>query len=77
MSTGLISAAFLSAIALLIVLLLALSAFQKRIALRRHTLSLFVSRAAPVARWVLGVLIVAYLLFIAFELHHQATPTLR
>jgi heme/copper-type cytochrome/quinol oxidase subunit 2 len=77
MSTALISAEFLSAIALLIVFLLALSALQKHSARRRHTPSLFVNRAAPVARWLLGVLIVAYLLFIAFELQHQAPTALK
>ena len=69
MSMAFVSAAFLSAIALLIVFLLGLSAFQKRTALRHQALAPFVSRAAPIARWVLGLLIVAYLLFIAFQLH--------
>jgi hypothetical protein len=31
--------------------------------------------AAPAARWILGLLIVAYLLFIALQLHHGAAPT--
>jgi heme/copper-type cytochrome/quinol oxidase subunit 2 len=77
MSTAQISAEFLSAIALLIVFLLALSAFQKRSTRRRHAPSLFVNRAAPVARWLLGFLIVAYLLFIAFQFQHQAPPALK
>jgi len=77
MSTAQISAEFLSAIALLIVFLLALSAFQKRIARQRQTPSLFVNRAAPIARWLLGFLVVAYLLFIAFQLQHQVAPALK
>jgi hypothetical protein len=68
MSMAFVSAAFLSAIALLIVFLLGLSAFQKRTALRHQAPASFVSRAAPIARWVLGLLVVAYLLFIAFQL---------
>jgi len=77
MSTALISAEFLCAIALLIVFLLGLSAFQKRSARRHHTLALFVNRAAPIARWLLGFLVVAYLLFIAFQLQHPAPPALK
>lgn len=75
MSTMLVNAALLSAIALLVILLLGLSALQKWSARRRHTPSTLVSVAAPAARWILGLLIVAYLLFIAFQVHHGAAPT--
>ncbi|HTQ25263.1 MAG TPA: hypothetical protein VMI09_11250 [Candidatus Binataceae bacterium] len=77
MSTAQVSAELLSAIALLIVFLLALSTFQKRSSRRRHAASLFVNRAAPIARWLLGFLVVAYLLFIAFQLQHQAPPAMK
>jgi len=76
MSTTPVNAAFLSAITLLIIFLLGLSVFQKRSARRRHTASTFVNRAAPIARWLLGLLIVAYLLFIAFQLQHGFAPAL-
>jgi hypothetical protein len=36
-----------------------------------------VSRAAPIARWLLGLLIVAYLLFIALQLQHQPPSGLK
>ena len=77
MSMAFVSAAFLSAIALLIVFLLGLSAFQKRTALRHQAPASFVSRAAPIARWVLGLLVVAYLLFIALQLQHQPPSGLK
>jgi hypothetical protein len=35
-----------------------------------------VSKAAPIARWLLG-LIVAYILFIAFRLQYQFTSAMR
>lgn len=68
MASAHVNAGLLSAIALLILILLGLSAFQKWTARRHHSGSTFVSRAAPVARWLLGLLIAAYVLFIAFQM---------
>lgn len=74
MSTTHVNAGLLSAIAMLIIFLLGLSAFQKWSARRRHAASAFVILAAPIARWLLGLLIVTYLLFIAFQLQHRFAP---
>jgi hypothetical protein len=67
----------LSAIASLIIFLLGLSAFQNWAAGKHHAGSIFVSKAAPIARWLLGLLIVAYILFIAFRLQYQFTSAMR
>ena len=77
MSVAYLNAGLLSAIALLIVFLLGLSAFQNWSARKHHAGSIFVSKAAPTARWLLGLLIVAYVLFIAFQMQHQLAPALR
>jgi hypothetical protein len=67
----------LFAIALLIIFLLGLSAFQNWTVRKHHAGSIFVSKAAPIARWLLGLLIVAYILFIAFRLQDQFTSAMR
>jgi hypothetical protein len=76
-SSAYVNAVLLSAIVLLIIVLLGLSAFQKRAARKHYAGSIFVSRAAPVARWLLGLLVAAYVLFIAFQIQHQLVPAVR
>jgi len=77
MSSTFVNAVFLSAIALLILFMLWLANFQKRSFRKNHSGPLLVNWAAPLARWSLGLLIVAYLLFIGFQLHHRLTPLFR
>ena len=77
-SSAHVNAGLLSAIALLIIFLLGLSALQKWVARKHHAAaSIFVNRAALVARWLLGLLIAAYVLFIAFQMQHQLGTALR
>lgn len=77
MSAAHVNAILLSAIALLMVLLLGLSNLRNLSVRRRHAVSTFVNRAAPIARWLLGLLIMAYLLFIAFQMQHRFAPVMR
>ena len=77
MSPTHVNAGLLSAIVLLIIFLLGLSAFQKWAARKHHAGLTFVSRAAPIARWLLGFLIAAYVLFIVFQMQHQLVPAMR
>lgn len=77
MSPAHLNVALLSAIALLIAFLLGLSGFQKWAATRHRAGSTFASRMAPGARWLLGLLIVAYILFIAFQMRNQLAPVMR
>jgi hypothetical protein len=67
----------LSAIALMIIFLLGLSAFQNWTAGKHHAGSIFVTKAAPIARSLLGLLIVAYVIFIAFHMEYQFAPAMR
>ena len=77
MSVVLLNAGLLSAIALLIIFLLGLSAFQNWSARKHHAASMFVSKAAPIARWLLGLVIVAYVIFIAFQMQYQSAGAMR
>lgn len=77
MLMGLINAGLLSAIALLIIFLLGLSAFQNWVARKHHAGSTFVSKSAPIARWLLGLIIVAYVIFIAFQMQYPFGRTMR
>jgi hypothetical protein len=67
----------LPGIVLLIMSLLGLSTLQKMGLRKHHAGSIFASRAAPVARWLLGLFIAAYVLFIAFQMQHQLPPAMR
>jgi hypothetical protein len=69
-SSAEVNAGLLSAIVLLILVLLGLSTLQKWTARKHPTGSIFVNKAAPIARWLLGLLIAAYVLFIAFQMQH-------
>jgi hypothetical protein len=71
-----VNAGLLFGIVLLIMSLLGLSALQKRTARKHHARSIFVSKAAPIARWLLGLLIAAYVIFVAFQMQHQLTPAM-
>jgi hypothetical protein len=77
MSVVLLNAGLLSAIALLIIFLLGLSAFQNWSVRKHHAASMFVSKAAPIARWLLGLVIVAYVIFIAFQMQYQSAGAMR
>jgi hypothetical protein len=77
MSVALLNAGLLSAIVLLIIFLLGLSAFQNWAARKHHAGSMFVSKAAPIARWLLGLVIVAYVIFIAFQMQYQSAGAMR
>jgi hypothetical protein len=77
MSSTVVNAILLSAIVLLILFMLWLASFQKRTFRTHDSASVLVKWAAPLARWSLGLLIVAYLLFIRFQLHHRLTPLFR
>jgi hypothetical protein len=68
MSAALLNAELLIAIALLIIILLGLSSIQNWSVRSRR----IVNWAAPITKWLLGLFIVAYLLFIAFQLQHQS-----
>lgn len=74
---ALANAVLLAAIALIILFMLWLAAFQKRSLRKYHSAPALVSWAASLGRWSLGLLIVAYLLFIGFQLHHRLTPLFR
>lgn len=67
----------LFAIAFMIISLLGLSIFQNWAARKHHAGSIFVRKTAPIARWLLGLFIVAYVLFIAFQMQHQLAPAMR
>ena len=77
MSVAHLNAGLLSAIALMIVFMLGLSALRNWAARKHHAGSIFVSKAAPIARWLLGLLIVAYIIFIAFQMQYQFAPAMR
>lgn len=72
-----LNAGLLSAIALMIIFLLGLSTFQNWAARKHHAGSIFVSKAVPIARWLLGLLVVAYVIFIALQMQYQFAPAMR